>query len=119
MDCFEYKTNENTENKAVSNACIKAFRAAILSAQNTYRSQHQVGSLNQSETIGATAQAYASYLAADKLFEHSGANLGENIGTIAATSAPTLADCSGYTIEIYKAVYAETCLLIVYNFYLI
>lgn len=87
---------ENTENKAVSNACIKAFRAAILSAQNTYRSQHQVGSLNQSETIGATAQAYASYLAADKLFEHSGANLGENIGTIAATSAPTLADCSGY-----------------------
>ena len=84
----------NAASQAVSADCLNAFRTAILNAHNTYRSQHRVGPLTQSASIGNTAQAYANYLAANNLFKHSGAqDLGENLAMSGGFQSPTVAQC--------------------------
>ena len=68
----------------------------MLNAHNTYRSRHQVGPLQQNASVGAIAQKYASYLAANKIFEHSSVDgLGENLGKGGPVRSPTVADCAG------------------------
>ena len=70
----------------------------MLSAHNIYRKQHRVGPLSQSVSVGVTAQNWAIYLANKNLFVHSSSasDLVENLAASSASSAPSLAKCSGF-----------------------
>lgn len=87
----------NAASQYVSNDCLNAYRNAILKAHNAYRSQHQAPALRNSDSLGATAQKYANYLAANKLFQHSNAQgLGENLANMWSSNggALTAAKCA-------------------------
>lgn len=64
----------------LENSCWTGFLNGMLSAHNSYRSLHNTSRLTLSHSITATAQDYAEYLAANRVFNHSGASgLGENL----------------------------------------
>ena len=72
------------------------FRAASLSAHNTYRAAHSTAALSQDASIDATALNYANYLGQNDLFQHSNAKgLGENLASSWSSNTPDLNNCGG------------------------
>ena len=77
------------------------FRAASLSAHNTYRAVHSSPALKQNATIDAIALKYANYLGQNNVIQHSGdawwkkEGLGENWASSRSSNTPDLNNCGG------------------------
>lgn len=76
---------------------------ALLDAHNQYRSDVGVAPLTWSDTVAASAQAWADRLAATDSFEHSASGYGENIwkGTTGAYSPADMVDSWGSEQEFF------------------
>ena len=64
------------------------FQQQALLEHNYYRQLHCTGALVLNSTLNAIAQNYSQYLAANNLFQHSGAaGLGENLWSYSSSAA--------------------------------
>lgn len=79
---------------------LSTLQSTALSKHNTYRSTHHSPSMTLNNSLNNTAQSWAEYLAANRVFEHSDRsqrnNAGENLyvyyTTAPSISADTLAE---------------------------
>lgn len=73
-----------------SGVVLSTFRQEALDEHNAKRTLHCVPSLMLNATLNDIAQNYSEYLAANRLFAHSGASgLGENLWMMSSSVAIT------------------------------
>jgi len=88
--------------------CLNSFRQAALTTHNKYRALHGVPLLIDSITIGTSAQEYATQIATNNVFAHSGNPLyGENLYGQFNPQNLTLSMCSQIGMDCVTSWYME------------
>lgn len=91
--------------------CQRQFQTASLNTHNKYRYLHHVPALRSDSALQAFALKYAQIMAANNVFEHSGAaGLGENLAYVWSSRVRTLDDCGAFGERFTKMWYDEISL---------
>jgi uncharacterized protein YkwD len=95
--------------QSLPTGCLDAFRTAAFAAHNQYRALCGVPSLAESDTIGSSAQAWATQMATTNVFAHSGNSLyGENLYVQFSSSAlSNVSACSTLGVTCVESWYNE------------
>ena len=88
--------------------CLSAYNAWMLSLQNVFRAKHGVVLLMPNASITAIAQAYATKMALNRTWAHSGViGLGENLASKSSTNGAFLGNCTGLAVTFVNMWYNE------------
>ncbi len=88
--------------------CLSDYRAAMLTAHNTYRTLHATANMSSNSAAEQVAQNYAKYLADNSLWLHSHtAGYGENLAKTWSSQVTSLSDCAKYGAKFAQMWYDE------------